>query len=82
MSQAITGSVRMQSEATQRIAESVDGAAHRTRQVADTIAGVNDFASRTRTGAQQILQAVADLNRQAAALQQEAQAFVAHVRAA
>ena len=82
VSQAITGSVRMQSEATHRIAESVDGAAHRTRQVADTIAGVNDFASRTRAGAEQILHAVADLNRQAAALQQEAQAFVAHVRAA
>ena len=37
---------------------------------------------RTRNGAEQILHAVADLNRQAAALQQEAQAFVAHVRAA
>ena len=82
VSQAITGSVRMQSEATHRIAESVDGAAHRSRQVADTIAGVNDFASRTRSGAEQILHAVADLNRQAAALQQEAQAFVAHVHAA
>ena len=82
VSQAITGSVRMQSDATQRIAETVDGSAHRTRQVADNIAGVNDFASRTRAGAQQILQAVADLNRQAAALQQEAHAFVAQVRAA
>ncbi|HZD91959.1 MAG TPA: methyl-accepting chemotaxis protein [Pseudolabrys sp.] len=82
VSQAITGSVRMQSDATHRIAESVDGAAHRTRQVADTIAGVNDFASRTRSGAEQILQAVAELNGQATALQQEAQAFIAHVRAA
>ena len=82
VSQSITGSVRMQSEATHKIAESVDGAAARIRQVAETIAGVNDFASRTRSGAQQILQAVADLNRQAAALQREAQAFVAHVRAA
>ncbi len=82
VSQAITGSVRMQSDATHRIAESVDGAAHRARQVADSIAGVNDVASRTRTGAQMILQAVADLNRQVTSLQQEAQAFVAHVRAA
>ena len=82
VSQSITGSVRMQSEATHKIAESVDGAAARIRQVAETIAGVNDFASRTRSGAQQILQAVADLNRQAATLQQEAQAFVAHVRTA
>jgi NO-binding membrane sensor protein with MHYT domain/methyl-accepting chemotaxis protein len=82
VSQAITGSVRMQSAATHKIAESVDGAAHRSRQVAATIAGVNDVAGRTRSGAEQILHAVADLNRQAAALQQEAQAFVAHVRAA
>ena len=50
---SITGSVRMQSDATQKIAESVDGAAVRSRQVSSTIAGVNDFASRTRTGAQQ-----------------------------
>ena len=82
VSQAITGSVRMQSDATQRIAESVDGAAHRSREVSDTLAGVNDVAGRTRSGAEQILHAVADLNRQAAALQQEAQAFVVHVRAA
>ena len=82
VSQAITGSVRMQSEATQRIAESVDGAAHRSRRVSETVAGVNDVAGRTRSGAEQILHAVADLNRQAAALQQEAQGFVAHVRAA
>jgi hypothetical protein len=43
---------------------------------------VNDFASRTHAGAQQILAAVADLNRQAAALQEEAHDFVARVRAA
>jgi methyl-accepting chemotaxis protein len=60
----------------------VDGAAARTRQVSNTIAGVSDFASRTRAGAQEILQAAADLNRQAAALQYEAQQFVAQVRAA
>ncbi len=82
VSQAITGSVRMQSDATHKIAGSVDGAADRTRQVADSIAGVNDVASHTRAGAQRILQAVADLNRQATVLQQEALAFIAHVRAA
>jgi methyl-accepting chemotaxis protein len=82
MSQAITGSVRVQSEATRRIAESVEGAAVRSRQVADRVSGVNEFASRTRQGAQQILHAVADLNRQAASLQYEAQEFVARVRAA
>jgi methyl-accepting chemotaxis protein len=60
----------------------VEGAAARTRQVAETVAGVSDFASRTRLSAEQIGQAVADLNRQAVALQQEAQQFVARVRAA
>ncbi len=82
VARAITGSVRLQSEATQKIAESVEGAATRARQVSSTIAGVSDFASRTRAGAQQILEAVADLNRQAAALQGEAHEFVARVRTA
>ena len=82
VSLAITGSMRAQSEATQRIAESVEGAATRTRQVVDTVSGVREFASRTDLGAQQVLQAVADLNRQAASLQEEAQDFVARVRAA
>jgi len=82
VARAITGSIRLQSQATQRIAESVDGAAARTRQVSSTIAGVSEFAARTRADAQQISLAVADLNRQAAALQDEAKRFVAHVRAA
>jgi methyl-accepting chemotaxis protein len=82
VARAITGSVRLQSEATQRIAESVEGAAKRTRQVSGTVAGASELAARTHSGAQQILQAVADLNRQAAALQDEAQNFVARVRAA
>lgn len=82
VARAITGSVRQQSEATQKIAESVDGSAARTRQVSSTIAGVSEFASRTRAGAQEILEAVAELNQQAAALQQEAHEFVARVRAA
>ena len=82
VSQAITGSVRIQSEATQKIAESVDGAARRTRQVADTVTGVDDFANRTRLGAEQIMHAVADVSRQAGALEAEAQEFVARVRAA
>lgn len=79
---AITDSVKLQSQATQRIAESVGGAAERTREMSVTVAGVNDFASLTRDGAGQILTAASDLSRQAAALQTEAQAFVARVRAA
>ncbi len=82
VSRAITGSVRMQSEATAKIAESVEGAAARTHQLAATVAGVSEFAGRTRQSAEQIGQSVADLNRQAAALQEEALQFVARVRAA
>jgi methyl-accepting chemotaxis protein len=82
VARAITGSVKLQNQATQRIAETVEGAAERTRQVSSAIEGVSEFASRTHSGAQQILQAVADLNRQAAALQEEAQDFVTRVRAA
>ena len=60
----------------------MDGAAARTRQVADTVGGVSAFAGRTGASAQQIKAAVADLNRQAASLQEEAQDFIARVRAA
>jgi hypothetical protein len=60
----------------------VEGAAVRTRQVSQTIEGVTEFASRTRNGAVEIQNAAADLNRQAAALQAEAQGFIARVRAA
>lgn len=82
VSRAIANSVALQSEATHKIAETVDGAAGRSQQVANSVAGVSDFANRTNLSAHQILQAVADLNRQAVALQAEAQSFVAQVRAA
>jgi methyl-accepting chemotaxis protein len=82
VSGSVTSSVRLQSDATRRIAEAVEGAAARTRKVADTIAGMNKFASRTGRGALQIMQAIADLNDQAASLQKEAQLFVTSVRAA
>jgi hypothetical protein len=51
-------------------------------QFSSTITSVSDFASRIHSSAQLILQAVADLNRQAAPLQYEAQNFVTRVRAA
>jgi len=82
VSRSIANSVALQSEATHRIAETVDGAAGRAQQVAKSVAGVSDFANRTHVNAQQILEAVAALNRQAAALQAEAQQFVAQVRTA
>lgn len=79
---AVTGSVRMQSEAAQKIVKNAEAAASRTRQVKATVAEVGTFAERTRRSAAQIGQAVADPNHQAAALQAEAQQFVARVRAA
>jgi len=82
VARAITESVKLQNVATRRIAESVEGAAARAHGVSETIGGVSDFADRTRAGAQQILQAAADLNREASALQNEAQDFIASVRAA
>jgi methyl-accepting chemotaxis protein len=82
VSRAITGSVEQQTLAARRIAESTEGAAARTREVAATVGGVSHFADQTRQGATQILQAVADLNRQASALQQDAQQFASKVRAA
>ena len=82
VARAITESVKLQNLATRRIAESVEGGAKRARDVSETIEGVSGFASRTRAGAQQILQAAADLNREASALQNEAQDFIASVRAA
>jgi methyl-accepting chemotaxis protein len=82
VAQSITGSVSLQSQATHKIAESVNGAAERAKQVSSTIAGASDFAGQTRLGAQQILQAAADLNCQVAALQEEASLFVKSVRAA
>ena len=82
VARAITESVKLQNLATRRIAESVEGGARRARDVSETIGGVSDFATRTRAGAQQILQAAADLNREARALQNEAQDFIASVRAA
>ncbi len=82
VSRSIASSIALQSDATQKIAETVDGAASRSQQVANSVAGVSTFANRTNLNAQQILEAVADLNRQAVALQGEAQLFVAQVRAA
>ncbi len=82
VARAITEAVSVQSHATQKIAETVEGAALRSRQVSQTVDGVNEFAARTRNGAVEIQHAAADLSRQAAALQVEAQDFIAGVRAA
>ena len=82
ISVAISSSVQQQDLAARRIAESVDGTAERTRQVLDSIAGVSELVGQTSFGADQVLSAAAELNRQAAALSRDARDFTSRVRAA
>ncbi len=82
ISGAISSSVQQQDQAARRIAESVDGTAERTRQVLDSIAGVSELVGQTNFGADQVLAAAAELNRQAVALSRDARDFTSRVRAA
>jgi methyl-accepting chemotaxis protein len=82
ISGVISDAVRQQNFVARKIAETVDGAAVRTGQVSDSIAGVSDLVQRSGRGADQVLAAAADLSRQAAALTHDASVFVSRVRAA
>jgi methyl-accepting chemotaxis protein len=82
MSSAITDAVHQQDFVARKIAETVEGAATRTGEVSDSIAGVSDLVQRSGRGADQVLAAAAELSRQAAALTRGAGEFVARVRAA
>jgi methyl-accepting chemotaxis protein len=82
VARALTDSVGLQNHASQEIAKSVCGAAEHAQQVSKTISGVSDFAGRTQIGAQEISQAVAELNSQAESLKNEARKFVEQMRAA
>jgi methyl-accepting chemotaxis protein len=82
ISGAISSSVQQQDQAARRIAESVDGTAERTRQVLDSIAGVSELVGQTSFGADQVLSAAAELNRQAVTLSRDARDFTSRVRAA
>jgi hypothetical protein len=62
-------------------AETVDGAAERTRQVSCSIAGVSELAEKIGRGADQVVAAAADLNRQTATLTRDAKNFTSRVRA-
>jgi methyl-accepting chemotaxis protein len=81
ISGAISGSVQQQDHAARKIAENVDGAAERARQVSCSIAGVSDLVQQSGRGADQVLAAAAELNRQAAALSRDAREFTSRVRA-
>jgi methyl-accepting chemotaxis protein len=82
ISGAISESVQQQNLAARKIAESVDGAAERTIQVSSSIAGVSELVRQSGRGADQVLAAAAELNRQAAALSRDATDFTSRVRAA
>lgn len=82
ISGAISGSVQQQDLAARKIAENVDSAAERTRQVSCSISGVSDLVQQSGRGAEQVLAAAAELNRQAAALSHDAREFTSRVRAA
>jgi methyl-accepting chemotaxis protein len=80
ISGAISGSVHQQDLAARKIAENVDGAAERTRQVSCSISGVSDLVQQSGRGAEQVLIAAAELNKQAAALSRDAREFTNRVR--
>jgi methyl-accepting chemotaxis protein len=82
ISGAISDAVRQQNFVARKIAETVDGAATRTGEVSDSIAGVSELVQRSGRGADQVLAAAAELSRQAAALTRDASVFVSRVRAA
>jgi methyl-accepting chemotaxis protein len=82
ISRAISESIRQQDMATRKIAESVEHAASLTVQASAGITGVSDLVRQSGQGADQVLAAAAELNRQAAALRRDAAQFVSRVRAA
>jgi methyl-accepting chemotaxis protein len=82
ISTAISGSVQHQDLAARKIAENVDGAAGRIRQLSESITGASDLADQSGRGAEQVLAAAADLNRQAAALSRDAREFTNRIRVA
>ena len=82
ISGAISDAVHQQNFVARKIAETVDGAAVRTGEVSDSIAGVSELVHRSGRGADQVLAAAAELSRQAAALTRDAGVFVGRVRAA
>jgi hypothetical protein len=82
ISGAISDAVHQQNFVARQIAETVDGAAVRTGEVSDSIAGVSELVHRSGRGADQVLAAAAELSRQAAALTRDAGVFVGRIRAA
>jgi len=82
ISLAITDAVGQQNVASRNIAQNVDDAAARTRQVSSIISAANQFAVQTGELAGRILQAAHDLSQQAGTLQRDATGFIGQVKAA
>jgi methyl-accepting chemotaxis protein len=82
ISSAISGSVQHQDFAARKIAENVEAAAERIRQVSFSISDASDLVHQSGRGAEQVLTAAAELNRQAAALSRDARDFTARIRVA
>ncbi|SFG47744.1 methyl-accepting chemotaxis protein [Methylobacterium gossipiicola] len=82
LSQDIAAAVQQQDAATREIARTTVHTSEGTRRVSTHIAGVSAAADSARTGSDQVLTAASDLARQAAALRDEVDGFLATVRAA
>lgn len=78
----ISASVHQQDVATRKLAHSVDSAAGLTARASAGIAEVSELARRSGQGADQVLAAAAELNKQAAALRHDATEFVNRMSAA
>lgn len=82
ISTAIAASVQQQNGAAQQIAENVESAAERSRQVSNSITGVSELIGKSGSGAAQVLAAAAELSRRAMSLSKDAKAFTGKIRAA
>ncbi len=82
ISAAIAASVQQQNDAAQDIAENVESAAQRSRQVSSSIAGVGELIGKSGKGAERVLAAAVELSRQATALSEDARAFTSRIRVA
>ena len=82
ISSSIAAAVEEQSSATQEIARNVQQVSLGTEDVSRTIAGVNAAAGETGAAAAEVLSAAAQLTEQSAMLRQQADRFLATVRAA
>jgi methyl-accepting chemotaxis protein len=82
ISKAITEAVAQQGLASRNIAQNVDDAATRTRQVSSVITAANELAVETGELAGRILQAARELSQQAELLKSDAVGFIGQVKAA